>query len=375
MVAETRSAKRAAAAASISTHSTSSNSLITCLSSFSSSTSTLVNTSDNTRDRKINRRNVRCSSPLIARSILNKSKQTEPTTISTLSQTNHTSLSISSAKQRSKSAVQTITQRSVTAQSSPKLKTSSSIMSSCSSPSSSVSSRSSSTSSTSSDDSVSSLDLSSLSLTSTTDRSKSSPSDQSTTVDSPITWCPCFIITSANTGTPDSPIYTYIKATAEHNHSPNPVAQKIIIFISKLKDLSSDPSSDPSVAKYNKLVAQMKFTREEMAKLPTFYSLRVTLWRAHSKDMGTFPKDITFSIPEQFKMTSDEEQFIVIDHIYGKEQKRIILFSSPEQFQLLCTTTQLFADGTFSVTPRPFKQTYTIQALHESGIGKFYFSI
>jgi hypothetical protein len=154
--------------------------------------------------------------------------------------------------------------------------------------------------------------MSSLSLTSTTDCSKLSPPVQSTTIDNPITWyksqrginiclnghtyqihgtiktgikwkcylyrdpnerCPCFIITSANTGTPDSPVYTYIKATAEHNHSPNPVVQKKNIFTSKLKDLLSDPNVPPSVGQYNKLVAQMKFIHEEMKQLPTFKSI------------------------------------------------------------------------------------------------------
>jgi hypothetical protein len=85
--------------------------------------------------------------------------------------------------------------------------------------------------------------------------------------------CPCFVTTSVNTSTSDSPIYTYIKTTAEHNHSPNSAAQKSNIFISKLKDLSSDPNVPPSVGRYNKLVAQMKFTREEMKKLSTFDSM------------------------------------------------------------------------------------------------------
>ncbi|CAF1161080.1 unnamed protein product [Rotaria sordida] len=371
MVVETRSAKRAAALASTSTTS-SSKSLITCLSSFPSSTSTSVTTSNNSRSRKINRGNIRISSPSIPRSSLNKSKH------------------------------------SVTVQSSSKFKNSSPIMSTCSSSSSSsVSSRSSFTSSTSSNDSVSSLNLSSLSLISTIDSSKPSPPVQSTIIDNPIPWyksqrginicldgytyqihgplkteikwkcylyrdpnkrCPCFIITSANTGTPDSPVYTYNRATAEHNHSPNPIVQKRNIFTSKLKDLSSDPNFPPSVGQYNKLVEQMKFTHEQMKQLPTFKSIRYTLWRAHNKNMPTVPKDVSFSIPEQFKVTNDEQEFIVIDHIYGKEQKRIILFSGPEQFKLLCTSTQLFADGTFAVTPRPFKQTYIVEALHESGI-------
>ncbi|CAF4491826.1 unnamed protein product, partial [Rotaria magnacalcarata] len=70
----------------------------------------------------------------------------------------------------------------------------------------------------------------------------------------------CFITTSANTGTSDSPIYTYIKATTNHNHPPDVITQKINIFISKLKDLSSDSNTGPSLSKYYQLVAQMKFT-------------------------------------------------------------------------------------------------------------------
>jgi hypothetical protein len=88
--------------------------------------------------------------------------------------------------------------------------------------------------------------------------------------------------------------------------------------------------------------------------------------------MPTLPKNVLFLIDEQFKVTNDKHEFIVIDHIYGKEQKRIILFSGPEQFKLLCTSIQLFTDGTFSVTPFPFKQTYIVQALHESGINELF---
>jgi hypothetical protein len=190
-------------------------------------------------------------------------------------------------------------------------------MSSCSSSSSSITSRSSSTSSTSSNDSVSSLNLSSLSLTSTTACFKLSTPVQSTIVDNPITWyksqrginicldgytyqihgplkteikwkcslnrdlnkrCPCFIITSANAGTPDEPIYTYIRATAEHNHSPDPMLQKKNIFVSKLKELSTDRNTPPSVGQYNKLIAEMNFTYEEMKYLPTFSNIsRYTL--------------------------------------------------------------------------------------------------
>jgi hypothetical protein len=49
------------------------------------------------------------------------------------------------------------------------------------------------------------------------------------------------------------------------------------------------------------------------------------------------------------------------------------MFSSEEQFKLMCESPVLFMDGTFSITPRQFKQTYIIQARHiESQQGKFF---
>lgn len=97
----------------------------------------------------------------------------------------------------------------------------------------------------------------------------------------------------------------------------------------------------------------------------------MTLWRAHNRNMPIIPTDINFDIPIEFCTTTDDKPFILIDHSYVKQTKRILMFSSEEQFKLMCESSTLYMDGTFAVTPRQFKQTYIIQALHvESNQGK-----
>jgi hypothetical protein len=87
--------------------------------------------------------------------------------------------------------------------------------------------------------------------------------------------------------------------------------------------------------------------------------------------MPKIPTDIDFDIPTEFSITTDDKPFILLDHLYAKRTKRILMFSSEEQFKLMCESSALYMDGTFAVTPRQFKQTYIIQAHHiESEQGK-----
>jgi len=80
--------------------------------------------------------------------------------------------------------------------------------------------------------------------------------------------------------------------------------------------------------------------------------------------MPKIPIDINFDIPAEFSSTTDNKSFLLLDHSYAKRTKRILMFSSEEQFQLMCESCTLYMDGTFSITPRQFKQTYIIQAHH-----------
>jgi hypothetical protein len=88
--------------------------------------------------------------------------------------------------------------------------------------------------------------------------------------------------------------------------------------------------------------------------------------------MPKLPTEINFHIPAEFSNTTDDKPFILLDHLYAKRTKRILMYSSEEQFRVMCESSSLYMDGTFAVTPRQFKQTYIIQAQDiESKQGKF----
>jgi hypothetical protein len=99
----------------------------------------------------------------------------------------------------------------------------------------------------------------------------------------------------------------------------------------------------------------------------------MTLWRAHNEKMPHIPKDINFEIPVEFSTTTEHKPFILLDHSYSKGTKRILMFCCEEQFKLMCESNDLYMDGTFSITPALFKQTYIIQCADaQSGEGKIF---
>ncbi|CAF4241168.1 unnamed protein product, partial [Rotaria sp. Silwood2] len=174
--------------------------------------------------------------------------------------------------------------------------------------------------------------------------------------------CRIFLYTSCNQGDDHHPQYDFKKVIGDHNRQPD--KDKLIIqkFKSDLKQMTQSPTVPPSIATYNELAATMKLGKSEMAQLPSFNSIRMSLWRAHNRNMPQLPNDINFPIPIEFSTTTDDEPFILLDHSYAKQKKRILMFSSEKQFKVMCESSSLYMDGTFAITPRLFKQTYIIQA-------------
>ncbi|CAF4139513.1 unnamed protein product [Rotaria sordida] len=174
--------------------------------------------------------------------------------------------------------------------------------------------------------------------------------------------CRIFLYTSFNQGDDDHSQYDFKKIVGDHNHQPD--KDKLIIqkFKSDLKHMTQSPTVPPSIATFNELVANMKLGTSEMAQLPSYNSIRMSLWRAHNRNMPQLPTGINFPIPVEFSTTTDDEPFILLDHSYAKQTKRILMFSSKKQFKVMCESSSLYMDGTFAITPRLFKQTYIIQA-------------
>jgi hypothetical protein len=89
--------------------------------------------------------------------------------------------------------------------------------------------------------------------------------------------------------------------------------------------------------------------------------------RARRKLTPVLPTASTFDIPESYQLTSSGEKFLLCDTLVSR-RKRMLVFRSPKQLQLLFDTAIIFMDGTFSATPPFFDQVFSIHALKiESG--------
>jgi hypothetical protein len=78
------------------------------------------------------------------------------------------------------------------------------------------------------------------------------------------------------------------------------------------------------------------------------------------------PSSSDFDIPMFYSQAVNGDLFICSDKVVKK--KRMILFATDQQLQLLFSSEWIFMDGTFDTCPRQFQQIYTIHCLkhHQS---------
>ena len=68
-----------------------------------------------------------------------------------------------------------------------------------------------------------------------------------------------------------------------------------------------------------------------------------------------------FDIPDTYRKTSNDERFICVDKM--TKNKRMIIFATDKQLELLFESEWIFLDATFDSCPAQFKQLYTIHSL------------
>ncbi|XP_018495047.1 uncharacterized protein LOC108864260 [Galendromus occidentalis] len=99
------------------------------------------------------------------------------------------------------------------------------------------------------------------------------------------------------------------------------------------------------------------------AALPTFDSVRASLYRARAKLTPALPQSRTDIVVEGlYGKTLSDEDFLLFDD--GLEDK-ILAFGTDEMFSILCESPTVFMDGTFKVVPHLFLQLYTIHSFHK----------
>lgn len=96
--------------------------------------------------------------------------------------------------------------------------------------------------------------------------------------------------------------------------------------------------------------------------------MKRTIQRARRTKLNAHvnPLNFSFDIPEEFTKTTNGDDFLLFDN--KSDTKRILLFSTKNSLELMNNCFNWFCDGTFTCSPIPFKQLYTIHAVHYSNV-------
>lgn len=99
--------------------------------------------------------------------------------------------------------------------------------------------------------------------------------------------------------------------------------------------------------------------------LPSQHSMTQSLRRQHTKHLGHLPSNQDFNVTPQAVMLPTGESMVLSDSYY--DQKRMLILTSRCLATILCENSTVFCDGTFRVTPKPFKQVYTFHVITDNG--------
>ena len=155
-----------------------------------------------------------------------------------------------------------------------------------------------------------------------------------------------------------------IKNTRSHNHASDPIDVGVRQKKEKvLKMVEAHPEMKTSQAL--NVWAQETSAPEDRSKAVTLKSMERTVQRVKAKaqEHPAVPQNYLDleHLPEKFTKTWDGERFLLSNASLDSGEQ-VLLFASPFGLDLMRKSSTWGGDGTFSVTPKPFYQLYTLLA-------------
>lgn len=139
-----------------------------------------------------------------------------------------------------------------------------------------------------------------------------------------------------------------------HNHVPNAADIGAKKILNKLKEESVVCSETPL-----SLVASRTagISSSVALSLPSIRGMKRMIQR--KRQVTNFPLPLpnsleTLDLPEQYKKTLGGDNFLIFDS--GHIGQRILIFGTPRNLELMETSPNWFADGTFKIAPNLFEQ-------------------
>lgn len=96
------------------------------------------------------------------------------------------------------------------------------------------------------------------------------------------------------------------------------------------------------------------------ASLPTFQSIRPSLYRSRRKRRPCMPRSrANVHFEGEWAQTIDSRRFLLVED--GDDDK-VVIFATDDNLKLLTEAECLFVDGTFHTCPEVFYQIFTVHA-------------
>ncbi len=96
------------------------------------------------------------------------------------------------------------------------------------------------------------------------------------------------------------------------------------------------------------------------ASLPTFQSIRPSLYRSRRKRLPCMPRSrVDVHFEGEWTQTIDSKRFLLAED--GDDDKNVI-FATDDNLKLLAEAESVFVDGTFHTCPEVFYQIFTVHA-------------
>lgn len=86
--------------------------------------------------------------------------------------------------------------------------------------------------------------------------------------------------------------------------------------------------------------------------------------KARRKKTPVIPTSCVFEIPDAYRKTLSNKQFLLMDFYLKRSKERVIVYATTQQLQLLFNSSTIFMDGTFGVAPLGFEQVFLIHVQH-----------
>ncbi|CAF3506908.1 unnamed protein product, partial [Rotaria sp. Silwood2] len=162
-----------------------------------------------------------------------------------------------------------------------------------------------------------------------------------------------------------------LKVTGDHNHLFHPENMQLKQFRTKVKERAMKETT-PIIKIYEEEVISSQIPPETLAIMPLARELQPGLTYVRRKMTPALPDSCMFEISESYQKTFNDELFLARDVII-RRRKRMLIFCTKTQLELLFDSPVIMMDGTFSATPPFFQQINSIHALKYDSSNKYTF--